>query len=333
MTHVVMTQSKSRFQLLGQGFVSQTKQEIVSVLAPISDYLNTSPKSITLDFVNLRLVNSLALSELFRVFKTAYLKQIPMTLLLDSYYLPHRRLASAKAHYSTITVHDIKGVVQYNDFFHQDNIIDIMSKSNPNSRLLYLTQDPETLEQLDSLQKFLDDDSTLLIHGETGTGKGFLCNRLLELSKRRGKKMTTTFVTKGNLDLINTTIDGIVKGTFTSAEESKKGIFEDCNHGIVVIDEFGEIDLEVQARLLRLLDTKTIEPLTELPRQLDIKIICATNKDLQSEVSSGRFRRDLYERIKTISIYLKALRDRPQDIALYTHLYIDYYQEKHKKKN
>ncbi len=151
--------------------------------------------------------------------------------------------------------------------------------------------------------------STILITGETCTGKESLPS-----------------------DLLESTLFGHIKGAFTSAIHTKKGYFEVADHGTVFFDEIGTIAPDMQAKLLRVIQDKEFTPLgaTE-PLGVDVRILAATNEDLKKRVDEGTFREDLYHRLNVINIALPALRERKEDIpALVSHFFTEYCRENEK---
>ena len=159
--------------------------------------------------------------------------------------------------------------------------------------------------------------STILIQGESGTGKELIAKAIHANSNRAENAFVT--VNSGSLptDLLESTLFGHLKGAFTSAISSKKGLFEVADRGSIFFDEIGTISLETQAKLLRVLQEKEFMRLGGIETvKVDARIIAATNVDLKKLVEQGRFRDDLYYRLNVISIQLPPLRDRKEDIPL-----------------
>lgn len=160
-------------------------------------------------------------------------------------------------------------------------------------------------------------DSTVLITGESGTGKEMAARAIHNLSKRRENKMVCINMAAIPDSLQESELFGYEKGAFTGAITSKKGKFEFANNGTVFLDEIGNINYRVQAKLLRILEEKKIEPLgSNNSREIDVRIISATNSDLKQEVQKGTFREDLYYRLNVINLHLPPLRERKADIPL-----------------
>jgi len=159
--------------------------------------------------------------------------------------------------------------------------------------------------------------STVLIQGESGTGKELIAKAIHANSNRAEKAFVT--VNSGSLptDLLESTLFGHVKGAFTSAVSSKKGLFEVADQGSIFFDEIGTISLETQAKLLRVIQEKEFMRLGGIETiKVDARIIAATNVDLKKLVDQGKFRDDLYYRLNVISIQLPPLRERKEDVPL-----------------
>lgn len=160
-------------------------------------------------------------------------------------------------------------------------------------------------------------ESTVLITGESGTGKEMAAKAIHNLSKRKYNKMVCINLAAIPDGLQESELFGYEKGAFTGAVSSKKGKFEIANNGTVFLDEIGNINYKVQAKLLRILEEKKIEPLgSNSSKDVDVRIISATNIDLRQEVQKGTFREDLYYRLNVISLYMPPLRERKADIPL-----------------
>lgn len=158
-------------------------------------------------------------------------------------------------------------------------------------------------------------DVPVLITGETGTGKEAIAKALHELSARRKKAFIAVNCGALPPTLIDSELFGFARGSFTGATESRKGYFEQANEGTLFLDEIGELPLEAQARLLRVLESHEINKIgAATPLKLDIRLLAATNRDLQRMVDEGTFRQDLYFRLRVVTIALPPLRERKADI-------------------
>lgn len=159
--------------------------------------------------------------------------------------------------------------------------------------------------------------STALILGETGTGKELVACAIHEQSPRREHPMIKVNCAAFPANLIESDLFGHEKGAFTGATDTRIGKFELAHNGTLFLDEIGEMPLQLQAKLLRVLQEKEIERVGgRAPIRINARIIAATNRDLMQEVRAGRFRSDLYFRLHVIPITVPSLRDRPADIPL-----------------
>ncbi len=174
------------------------------------------------------------------------------------------------------------------------------------------------------LPEVAESDSTVLIEGESGTGKELLARAIHNLSGRRKKPMVV--VNCGALPdtLLESELFGYKAGAFTDAKKDKPGRFARAEGGTLFLDEIGDISAALQVRLLRVLQEKVYEPLgSTQPVRANVRIITATNRDLNGEVKKGRFRQDLYFRINVIPIALPPLRERKEDIPLLAQHFVD----------
>jgi DNA-binding NtrC family response regulator len=176
--------------------------------------------------------------------------------------------------------------------------------------------------------------TTILINGESGTGKELVARSLHQNSTRADRAFVT--VNSGNLppDLLESNLFGHVKGAFTGAVYPKKGLFELADKGTIFFDEIGNIPLETQAKLLRVIQEREFMRLGGIDTiKVDVRIIAATNVDLRKMVDDGRFREDLYYRLHVITVQLPALRERRDDIPLLVQHFLEKYGEENNKKS
>ena len=174
--------------------------------------------------------------------------------------------------------------------------------------------------------------STILIQGESGTGKELVARAIHTNSSRADRSFVT--VNSGNLppDLLESTLFGHVKGAFTGAVYPKKGLFDLADKGSIFFDEMGNVPLETQAKLLRVIQERDFMRLGGMETiKVDVRIIAATNVDLRKMMEEGRFREDLFYRLHVISIQLPPLRDRKDDIPLLTQHFLNKYGEENRK--
>jgi two-component system response regulator PilR (NtrC family) len=174
--------------------------------------------------------------------------------------------------------------------------------------------------------------STILVQGESGTGKELVARAIHTHSQRKDRAFVT--VNSGNLspDLLESTLFGHVKGAFTGAVYPKKGLFDLADKGSIFLDEIGNIPLETQAKLLRVMQEREFMRLGGMDViKVDVRIIAATNVDLRKLMEEGRFREDLFYRLHVINVQLPPLRDRKDDIPLLVQHFLEKYGEENKK--
>jgi two-component system NtrC family response regulator len=166
-------------------------------------------------------------------------------------------------------------------------------------------------------------ESTVLISGESGTGKELFARLIHFRSPRRDRPLIAVNCAAIPRDLLESELFGHRRGAFTGASKDKTGKFVQAHRGTLFLDEIGELPLELQAKLLRALESGQIDVLGgESPAQVDVRIVAATNRDLGALVAEKLFREDLFFRINVINLHLPALRERPQDIPLLARSFI-----------
>ncbi len=181
-----------------------------------------------------------------------------------------------------------------------------------------------------TLDKIAPTDATVLITGENGTGKDVLAREIHAHSLRSGKPMVAVDAGAITETLFESELFGHVKGAFTDAHTDHVGKFEQADSGTLFLDEIGNIPLHLQAKLLRVIQNRSVVRVggsKAIP--VDIRLICATNMDLEQLVREGRFREDLYYRINTVHIALPALRERKEDIAPLAEMFLERFAEKY----
>jgi two-component system response regulator HydG len=170
------------------------------------------------------------------------------------------------------------------------------------------------LEVINHAKIVAPSETSVLILGESGTGKELIAKAIHSLSSRRLKPLTIVNCAALPAGLIESELFGHEKGAFTGASEKRIGKFEQADGGTVFLDEIGELPLDLQIKFLRVLQEKEIEPLGGKKKKIDVRVIAATNRNLDEEMSLGRFRIDLYYRLSVFPIILPPLRDRKKDI-------------------
>ena len=176
----------------------------------------------------------------------------------------------------------------------------------------------------DQARKILSTESPVLILGETGTGKGVLARWLHENSPRADEAFVDLNCAGLSRELLETELFGHEKGAFTSATASKQGLFEVAHRGTIFLDEVGDVDLQIQPKLLKVLEEKRFRRVGDVrDRQVDVRLIAATHQDIGQLVREKRFRDDLYFRISTIPLSFPALRERTEDIPTMAQYLLD----------
>ena len=181
-------------------------------------------------------------------------------------------------------------------------------------------------EVLRMISRLKDTRTPVLITGESGTGKELVARAI----HFRGSFSNRPFVAVDCGSLVPTLIEselfGYEKGAFTGALKSKQGLFQSANGGTILLDEIGELPLELQAKLLRVLQEKEVRPVGSNEKvKVDVRVIAATNRDLETAYRSGNFRKDLYFRLNVVTVHLPALRERRTDIPLLVHWFLERY--------
>lgn len=190
-------------------------------------------------------------------------------------------------------------------------------------------EDTSLAEVFRILRKVAPTDSTVLVTGESGTGKEVLVRTLHKESKRANAPFIPVNCGAIPKELLESELFGHEKGAFTHAIRTKPGRFELAEGGTIFLDEIGEMDTSLQVKILRVLQEKEIERVGgNGPKKIDVRIVAATNRDLEQEVALGNFREDLYYRLNVIPLHLPPLRERGNDIITLTESFLKHFCEK-----
>ncbi len=209
----------------------------------------------------------------------------------------------------------------------------ILRGSIHNPQVFLDSKNPKYLEILETCHLTANSGINILLLGESGTGKEVIANHIHRLSNRCQEPFVAVNCQAFPPGVIESELFGHEKGAFTGAIGSRIGKFEQANYGTIFLDEIGDLPLETQGKLLRAIETRTIERLGSNKQiNLDVKFISATNKDLSAKVADGSFREDLYYRINTLSLELPPLRERKEDIKELLNFFIIKTEADQKKK-
>ena len=206
-----------------------------------------------------------------------------------------------------------------------------LRKEKGYSRIIGKSQ--KVSEMMRLIEQVADTRATVLITGESGTGKELVSDALVALSSRADKPFIKVHAAALSSTLLEDELFGHEKGAFTGAVSAKKGRFELADGGTIFLDEIGEIDSQTQVKLLRVLQEREFERVGgEKPISVDVRVICATNRDLAKEVKEGRFREDLFFRLNVVRIEVPPLRERKEDIELLSASFLETFNKEDKRK-
>lgn len=185
-------------------------------------------------------------------------------------------------------------------------------------------EDPKLKRVLEIIERVADSDATILVTGESGTGKELIARAVHQNSSRLGQPLVALNCAAIPENLLESELFGYTKGAFTGAQTNKIGRFEAANGGTLFLDEIGDMSLPLQAKMLRILQEGKFEPLgSNKTKQVDVRIVAATNRNLAQMVEEGKFREDLYYRLNVIVLDLPPLRERGNDIAVLAQFFLD----------
>jgi DNA-binding NtrC family response regulator len=188
-------------------------------------------------------------------------------------------------------------------------------------------------ELKDSVRRIAPTDSTVLITGESGTGKELVARTVHNLSRRADKPFVPVDCSSLVENLMESELFGHVKGAFSGATESREGRFQMADRGTLFLDEISNINLNIQAKLLRVIQEQEVPRVGKsAPEKVDVRLIAASNRDVRAEIDAGRFREDLFYRISVVPIHIRPLREHKADILPIAQHYLDMYVAKHESR-
>jgi DNA-binding NtrC family response regulator len=189
---------------------------------------------------------------------------------------------------------------------------------------------PRMIEIYKTLSRVAPTDATVLIEGETGTGKELIAGMIHRNSKRAQQPFVPVDCGAIAPSLLESELFGTLRGAYTGADRDRMGVFEAANNGTVFLDEIGDIDLGFQLKLLRFLQEREVRPLgSARAKKVDVRVIAATNKDVQKMVEEGKFREDLWYRLNVVRLTVPPLCERASDIPLLVHYFLKRYNERY----
>jgi two-component system response regulator AtoC len=186
---------------------------------------------------------------------------------------------------------------------------------------------PGMIEVLETIERVAEFKATVLLTGESGTGKEVLARALHAQSPRRDEAFVAVNCGAIPENLLESELFGHARGAFTGADRVRRGLFVEADGGSLFLDEVGELPLPLQVKLLRVLQEEEVRPLGESKsRQVDVRVIAATARDLEAEVRDGRFREDLFYRLNVMRVHVPALRERREDVPLLVDHFLDHFR-------
>jgi PAS domain S-box-containing protein len=224
----------------------------------------------------------------------------------------------------------VGGVISFRDVTFIKKIETILSNDNLFMGMIGSSKEMQEIFRL--IEEISDSDVPVFIHGETGTGKELVANAIQKLSKRKDKNFVKVNVSVIPQNLLASELFGHVKGAFTDAHKDRIGRFEFADKGTIFLDEIGELPMQMQPQLLRILESGSFERLGEtITRYVDVRIISATNINVDEAIQTGKFRQDLFYRLNVVPIEIPPLRNRKDDIPLLVNHFIKKFSLVYKK--
>ncbi|NBX80547.1 MAG: sigma-54-dependent Fis family transcriptional regulator [Flavobacteriales bacterium] len=189
------------------------------------------------------------------------------------------------------------------------------------------------LQAIELAKKVSQTDTTVLLTGETGVGKEVFAQSIHQASNRCKNNFVAINCSAFSKELLENELFGHKTGSFTGASKDQKGLLEEANKGTIFLDEIGEMHIELQAKILRVIENQEFIKIGDSkPTKIDVRIIAATNRDLEKEIENGNFREDLFYRISVFQIQIPALRNRKEDIEMLVNYFVKYFSIKANKK-
>ncbi len=189
------------------------------------------------------------------------------------------------------------------------------------------------LQTIELAKKVSQTDTTVLLTGETGVGKEVFAQSIHQASNRCKNNFVAINCSAFSKELLENELFGHKTGSFTGATKDQKGLLEEANKGTIFLDEIGEMHIELQAKILRVIENQEFIKIGDSkPTKIDVRIIAATNRDLEKEIENGNFREDLFYRISVFQIQIPALRNRKEDIEMLVNYFVKYFSIKANKK-
>jgi DNA-binding NtrC family response regulator len=215
-----------------------------------------------------------------------------------------------------------------------NNALQTDELSNGEKDIPLLIGSSEYMKELkDSIKRIAQTDSTVLVTGVSGTGKELIARTIHQLSKRSDKPFIPVDCSSLAESLMESELFGHVKGAFSGATELRDGRFQMADNGTLFLDEISNINLNIQAKLLRVIQEQEVPRVGKSsPEKVDVRLIAATNKDIRAEIEAGKFREDLFYRLSVVPLDIKPLKDHKADILPIAEHYLTFYQNKHKSK-
>lgn len=206
------------------------------------------------------------------------------------------------------------------------NGFNVTDKKAPNGKFTIITKNKEMIRLLQLAKEVADSNASVFIQGESGTGKELFARHIHNYSSRKDKAFVAINCAALPETLLESELFGHEKGSFTGAFSMKKGKFELANHGTLLLDEIGEMDYQLQSKLLRVLQEREIDRIGgAAPVPVDVRFIATTNRDIEKQIDEGKFREDLHYRLHVIPFCLPPLRDRKDDIPLLADYFVKKY--------